>query len=485
VSGLAHIGGTVGCLGLALLFVGSSHRVRLVGLGGWAAGCGTLVLYLAPAGHHRLYAVAVVAGIVAAGLLAWLFVRIPWMLAVAVLACEPARIPVSVGSSKADQGNLLLPLYLVVAAAAIALLWEFFGEDERTRELGPLAWPLALFVGWTGLTFLWTIDRGQGANYLLFFVLPFGLIAVSLARLPWRIAWVKGLYVQLAAMTFVIAAIGGWQYATRNVFWNPKLIVDNSYAPSSWFYRVNSLFYDPSIYGRFLVVGILASLVLVLYARRRVAWAAAVLAAVTWIGLVPSFSQSSFVALGAGIVAALIVFWRRRAVWPLVIAGIVLVAFTLGVPQVRHRMLGKAGLSHITSNRSTLVTNGLKLALHHPLIGVGVGGFKCGYVNLTTPKGCQKGKEPKAAASHDSAITVAAETGFPGLLLLVWLVVAALALALRRNPVATATGRARLAFGLALFAIVVHSLFYNALIEDPLFWALLALSAVAWREPVT
>ena len=162
MSGLAHIGGVVGCFGLALLFVGTSHRARLVGLGCWAAGCGTLVLYLAPAGHHRLYAAAAVAGVVAAGLLAWLFVRIPWTLAVAVLACEPARIPVSVGSSKADQGNLLLPLYLVVAAAAIALLWEFFGEDERSRELGPLAWPLALFVSWTGLTL--PVGRSTGAR---------------------------------------------------------------------------------------------------------------------------------------------------------------------------------------------------------------------------------------------------------------------------------------------------------------------------------
>jgi O-antigen ligase len=481
VSGLAHIGGAVGCLGLALLFVGSSHRVRLVGLGGWAVGCATLAIWLAPAGHHRAYAAAAVAGAVAAGLLAWLFVRVPWTLAVAVLACAPARIPVAVGSSKAAQGNLLLPLYLVVAAAAIALLWELFGDDERSRELGPLAWPLALFVGWTGLTFLWSIDRMEGAKYLLFFMLPFGLIAVSLARLPWRIGWVKGLYAQLAAMTFVFAAVGGWQYLTRNVFWNPKVIVDNAYAPSSWFYRVNSVFYDPSIYGRFLVVGILPSLVLVLYARRRVAWAAAVVAVVTWIGLVPSFSQSSFAALGAGIVAALIVLWRRRAVLPLVIAGIVLVVFTLGVPQVRHRMFGKAGLSHITSGRSKLVTNGVKLAVHHPLIGVGAGGFKRGYADLTH----LKGTEPKAAASHDSAITVAAETGFPGLALLVWLVATALSLALRRNPVTDSIGRARLAFGLALFAIVVHSLFYNALIEDPLFWALMALLAVAWREPAT
>ena len=56
------------------------------------------------------------------------------------------------------------------------------------------------------------------------------------------------------------------------------MIVDNAYAPSSWFYRVNSVFYDPSIYGRFLVVGILASLVLVLFGRGAVAWAALVVA---------------------------------------------------------------------------------------------------------------------------------------------------------------------------------------------------------------
>ena len=40
---------------------------------------------------------------------------------------------------------------------------------------------------------------------------------------------------------------------------------------------------------------------------------------------------------------------------------------------------------------------------------------------------------------------------------------------------------ARLIFGLALTAILVHSLFYNALFEDPTFWALLALAVVASR----
>ena len=44
------------------------------------------------------------------------------------------------------------------------------------------------------------------------------------------------------------------------------MIVGNAYAP---FYRVNSVFYDPSIYGRFLVVAILAALVVVALRRDR------------------------------------------------------------------------------------------------------------------------------------------------------------------------------------------------------------------------
>src|SRR5581483_1249931 len=145
-----------------------------------------------------------------------------------------------------------------------------------------------------------------------------------------------------------------------------------------------------------------------------------------------------------------------------------------------HRILGKAGLSHATGGRSKLVSNGLEIVARHPVVGVGTGGFRRAYAKQTH----LRGKEPKAAASHDTPITVAAETGIPGLALLAWLLAAALVLPFRRNPVRTATGRARLALGLALVAIAVHSLFYDALFEDPLFWVALALSAVAARAEV-
>jgi putative inorganic carbon (HCO3(-)) transporter len=474
---VAQAAGAAAAVGLGLLMVATRRDLRVAGLAAWTVGCGVLVVYLAPSGHHRLLAAAAVVGVVAAIAGAWIVLRQPWLLAAATLACVPARIPVHVGST---QANLLLPLYGVVAVAAVALAWELYGEEPRSRELGPLAWPLASFVGWEGLTFLWTKDVRQGAIELLFFVLPFGLLAVALARLEWSRSWLFALYVQLALMALVFAVIGIVQYESRNIFWNPKVRVDNAYAPSGWLYRVNSVFYDPSIYGRFLVVAIVVGLVAVLRRRGDPLWAVAagLTIVITWAGLLPSFSQSSFVALLAATTIAAVVVWRRRSLVLIGVAAAALLLAGFASPQIRHRVQGKtsSSFSHATGGRSTLVSKGLRLAVHHPLLGVGVGGFKRAYADLTG----LHGKNPKAAASHTTPITVAAETGLPGLALLAWLVIVGLLTPFRRLG-AGFDGSARLAFGLALIAILVHCVFYNALFEDPTFWALLALAVVGGR----
>ena len=72
------------------------------------------------------------------------------------------------------------------------------------------------------------------------------------------------------------------------------------------------------------------------------------------------------------------------------------------------------------------------------------------------------------------------EGGLPGLGLFLALVVVSLGTAFRRLRDGF-DANARLAFGLALTAIFVHSVFYNALFEDPTFWGLLGLIAVAAR----
>ena len=465
------VGGVLGALGLAVLVVAPGRVVRLVALGAVLVGGSMLVVTLRPEGNDSLLAVAVVVGCAAAVGLAALFLRWPWLFPMAALACAPARVPVKVGG---EEASLLLPLYGVVIAGVFALAWELFRRNGRARELDPLAWPLAAFIAWAGVSLLWSDGARQGAVSLAAFYLPFGLLALMLARLPWQRRWLKALTLQLIGMAVVFAGIGIYQWLTRDVFWNPKVIIGNVYAP---FYRVNSLFWDPSIYGRFLVVAILVALVAVLYGNRRDSIVAALTVVALWIGLVFSFSQSSFVALVAGVLAAIALSWERRAVVALGLAVVALLAAGFVVPSVRAEILDNT--DRATGNRSTLVTEGLRIAGDHPVGGVGLGGFKSAYGERVGFRAA----DPARAASHNTPVTVAAELGIPGLLLFGWLVATALWLPFHRASRSFA-GRASLCFGLALLAILVHSLFYNAFFEDPMSWGLLGLSALgyAWRS---
>jgi O-antigen ligase len=463
----AQAAGVVGCLGLAALLAGPSRWWRVGGLAAWALGSVMLAGYLAPHGHRPLLGAAAVFGLALAVAGAWVLRRWPFVLAFGALLCIAARIHVHVGSTEA---NLLVPMYLVVAAAAILLAFELWRGDDRSLELRSVAWPLAAFVAWGGLSMLWTQDVRQGAIELLFFYLPFGLLALALARLPWTPLVSRGLLLEVAAMAVVFAAIGIYQHATRHVFWNRKLDVSNAYAP---FYRVNSVFWDPSIYGRFLVVAILSLLVVVLFVRerRRLLGATAAIA-VIWVGLYFSYSQSSFAALAAGVVLAAIFAWGSRGVVLAVATALVCIVAALAVPSVRHDVFGHHTGKSATSGRGTLVRRGLHIAEHHPVAGVGIGGFKHAYAHLAG----LKGKEPNAAASHTTPVTVAAEGGIIGFALYISLLVAALALAFRRFA-RDLPGLTALALGLVLAAVAVHSLFYNAFFEDATVWGAIGLAA--------
>jgi len=467
---LARAAGVLAALGLAVLLGAPQPRLRLAGLAALALGAAGLAAELAPEDRGREIALAVPVGLVAAGLLALLLRKWPWLLPVGALACAPVRVPVDLGG---EEANLLLPLYGLVGSVGLLLAWELARGDARVRELGPLTWPLAAFVGWSGLTLLWTDDLREGAIELLAFYLPFALLALGVARLEWSRRWLTFLYGQLVAMALVFAAIGIYQWLTRDVFWNPKVIVGNAYAP---FYRVNSVFWDPSIYGRFLVLAILAALTIVLHCKGRPALAAGAAIAVTWVGLVFSFSQSSFIALIVGVLAAVAFAWRWRAALALGLAAALVIAAGFAAPSVRKEF--RTSFDKATSGRKGLVWEGVRIARDNPAGGVGLGSFKLAYAERTG----LKGREPRKAASHNTPVTVAAEGGAAGFALFAWLLVTAAALPFRRASGSFA-GRASLIFGLMFAAIAVHSLFYNAFFEDPMVWALLGFAALAygWR----
>jgi putative inorganic carbon (HCO3(-)) transporter len=473
---LAQAGGAIGASGLGFLVVAEQRALRLGGLAALAMGMALMLPLLAPSEHEGILAAAGVLSVPVLAGLAFLLRRYPWALAYLALASAPVRIPVTVGTTSA---NLLLPLYVVIGAAALALAWSLWRDPPR-RELGVLAWPLAALIIWFGISGFWTNDVRNGAILLFFFVLPFGLLTVALARLPWSAAEARRVYGLLVVLAVVFAAIGIWQWAARDVFWNTDLILSNARAP---FYRVNSIFWDPSIYGRFLVVAILALLALLLFSPpRRTTFDLALVGAITflWLGLLLSFSQSSFVALTVGVVLAAVLAWRWHALVALLVVAVVMIPVGVASPQFDNMRdsfgdFTDSSLTRTTGGRSTFIAVGLRIARDHPVAGVGIGGFKEAYAERVSRR-----VAAGSTASHTTPVTVAAETGIVGVVVFCWLVVAGLFVAFRGSLRAlNAADRARIVAGLAFAAIFVHSLFYNAFFEDPLTWGLLATAAVA------
>ena len=462
--GLARLAGPIACLGLVLLLLARTRRDRLAGLGFAALGAAMLAAALAPS-HWVEAVVGGIGGLAAGAALAALFRRWPWLVPLLALACIPARVG-------ALGHQLLVPLYVVVAGAAVLLAWQLAHGDVRARELRRAAWPLAVYLAWVGLSMAWTQDANEGATEILAFYLPFTVLALSVARLQWSRGWLWAFYGELVAMGLVFSVVGFYQYETRNVFENPKVIYSNAYAA---FFRVNSVFWDPSIYGRFLVVAMVPSIVLVAASRSlKLAWGATLVLVVTWFGLLISFSQSSFAGLVVAVIGVAAVAWRWKALFAVVLAAAVLAGVAVAQPAVRRSIQHhtSAGLNSASSGRYSLVANGIRIALAHPVRGVGVGGFKHAYARRVTR--LHGKKNLSTAASHDTPVTVAAETGFVGLALFAWLLVG-----IGRDAWAGRHRIVSLSAGLGLAAILVHSLFYNDFFEDPTTWLLVGFVALA------
>jgi len=462
VTEVARVGGALACLGVAALYVLVRPRDRLAALG--AAALGSVLLGAGLSSGRGVEAlVGTVGALVVAVALAVVYRRLPWLLPVLALAMVPVRV-------HALGHQLFVPLYVSILGAAVLIGWQLARGDERAHELRLASWPLAAFVAWTGVSLLWTSDVHAGGVELLAFYLPFSILALGIARLPWSDFAVRWLYLELVVMGLVFAAVGFYQYDTRNIFENPKLHNSNAYAA---FFRVNSVFWDPSVYGRFLVVAMIATLVLVVRGRStRAALAGVAVLVVLWLGLLISFSQSSFAALLAAVVIVAAVAWRWRAIAAVALAVLVLAGIAVTEPKVRHSLVHhtSSGLNSATSGRYSLVANGIRIALAHPVGGVGVGGFHDAYI-------ARVGKHA-FSASHTTPVTVAAESGLVGLALLVALVAGVLVDGFRRIDRSFA-GRASFVFALGVAAIFIHSFFYNDFVEDPTTWGLIGLVALA------
>ena len=243
------------------------------------------------------------------------------------------------------------------------------------------------------------------------------------------------------------------------------------------YFRVNSLFFDPNIYGRFLALVMLGLAGVLLWERRpRTAALAALALAVLWGGLLLTLSQSSFAGLLCGLFVLAALRFPIARVLP-VVAGAAAIGLivVLAFPSALRLDLGDTeSLDDATSGRYELIRGGVDLAADRPLWGWGSGAFAEEYLDHGFGA-----RSDAVSASHTIPLTVAAEQGLIGLGVYLALLAAALARLLghaRDDPY-----RAVIAAG--FIAVIVHTWLYAAFLEDPVTWTLLAVGAVLARRP--
>ncbi|HEX6456434.1 MAG TPA: O-antigen ligase family protein [Solirubrobacterales bacterium] len=407
---------------------------------------------------------AIGAAVVAA--LTYLFRRWAVLLPLAIVFALPFRVPLHAGG---ESANLLVPLYLVIAAGVVAAAardWPLRRQDPPAAGSTWLPRILAAAVLLYALQALYSTDFSKGLQNVCFFLVPFTIVYALLQDVRWDrrlLRWVLTV-VGVEATAFVL--VGGVELATRSLFWNDQIIRSNEFHT---YFRVNSVFWDPNVYGRYLALATVIAAAALLWARTREAfWLLSGLILVLWIGLVPTFSQSSFLALLAGLAMLAAIRWSWR--WTLAAVAVGAIGAILVVLLVGGS--GKITTNRINvdlSGRGSLISGGADLFSERPIQGYGSGSFQAAY------KEHRSNKDLPVTVSHTEPVTVAAEQGLIGLVVYLALIGVAL-WTLGRGLWSTPTA-ARAAILAAFVALLVHTLAYAGFFEDPITWVLLAVGA--------
>jgi putative inorganic carbon (hco3(-)) transporter len=444
--------------------------------------------------RHPLPALVVaVVALAALGAAATLIARRPTLLAPLALLALPFRVPIQAGPT---TSNLLVPLYFVVAAGSLAwIVPALVGPmRERRRHVvrsrrdeppvvdpppdtvgsgpsrGLAIWVerlLALYIVLYGIQSVYSPDTGLNNGFekalqqMVFFYVPFALLYQLLRRVQWTPKLVRNCLQLIVVLSVAFSLIGYVEYATKTIILNPKLVVANDLHT---YFTVNSVFFDPDIFGRFLALAMILLAVVLLYDRpQREQLAAVGVLAVLWVGLVLTLSRSSLGALLVGLAVLAALRWRPSRALILVVVVIALGAAAVAATPNTFGL--NQGINGASSGRGGLVSGGLSLFADRPVWGYGSGSFVKEY------RAHHRATATTLSASHTIPVTIAAEQGLIGEIAYAALVIVALVLLLRRargDPV-------RSAVAAAFAALIFHTMLYADFLEDPVTWALLGV----------
>jgi O-antigen ligase len=424
-------------------------------------------------------AAGIVVGAGAIAALLYVFRRWSWVFPVAAMALLPLRVPIEIGG---ENANLLVPLYLVIAAGFVA---QVLRQEPRAlpelRSITVLRWLLAATLVLYAIQASYSEDVSNAIENTGFFLVPFAVMFVLLLAVDWTRELLGRALMAVAGVATAVALVGLFQFGVRDLFLNPELFDANQLHE---YFRVNSVFYDPNIFGRYLALGLTALGAYAVWTEdRRGLGLAAIAAGISLAALVFTYSITGFAALLAGLGVVALLRWNWRGALAAGGLGVVALAALL--------IAGGTPTSDIQTDRNfdsghfPLVEGGLMLAglkgppppdapppdqircrcdPGEPVFGWGSGSFGAAFYEEIEPA--------RTAVSHSEPITVLAEQGVIGFVLYLALLAASL-LVLLADGAWRYAGRSAIAACFA--AILIHSFGYTGFLIDPATWAILAL----------
>ena len=202
------------------------------------------------------------------------------LLPLAIVAALPFRIPLEAGG---ETANLLVPLYLVIAGGVLAspgtgagavLPGGACGGRGRPSRAGPRATRSGPSVatadprrGGRPLRLAGAVLRrllqGTSERLLLPGAVHGGLCAAE--RFQWDRKLLTGVLIVVAVEAVAFVLVGSVEYVSKSLFWNDQVIRSNEFHT---YFRVNSVFWDPNIYGRYLALVMVVAMAALLWAKR-------------------------------------------------------------------------------------------------------------------------------------------------------------------------------------------------------------------------
>ena len=308
-----------------------------------------------------------------------------------------------------------------VAGLLLGISWLAAGLTRRDRQLFAdrpfLSYALLLFLGWNAVTLVWAEERGDAIAALTRYAPNLLLIPIVYFALR-----------NTRDVRRVLATLAGAATATALLaVLHPAS--DPSHIDVS---RAAGLVGDANELAAGLVVGGALAAGFALRRRTTPGMRTALLlaAGVCVLGIFLSLSRGGLVALGAALIAAVLLARGRRRrqalAGAMAVVALCLVYFTMfaSLP-ARERVTDVGG----GTGRVDLWTVGWRMVEAHPLKGIGAGNFPVASIHYLLRPGATQRDDfiittPKVA--HNTVLEILAETGVPGAALFLGIVAAAL-----------------------------------------------------------